>query len=283
MRARFWRLLIWFYQLSLGKVKLHEPTLVLEFELRFRLGLEVGLGKSVGQEHWTEMVKGSPVWDFFGEDPEDKDRRICQVKVGDKICGTKRFAKGGTSTTCARHLDLSHPAEYAIVKENQKSKQPTKRAAKEGDVDEPKKKEPRLHFFGETELQLDKRISDAIVDFLADTGVAFSITGRESFIRLMKTANKKIKLKHPSTYSKMIKLRAEEVLDDIAGITSTLKAHGEINRYLDVKGHGSIHVPYNSLCGQKLGPPPMDPVCKTLPKQPHREEHQSRAHKHDPG
>ena len=56
-------------------------------------------------------------------------------------------------------------------------------------------------FFGESDANLNKRVADAIVDFLADTGAAFRVTGRPSFIKLMNVANKRIKLQHPTTLS----------------------------------------------------------------------------------
>ena len=52
----------------------------------------------------------------------------------------------------------------------------------------------------ESQAALDKAITDAILDFLADSGVAFRVVGLASFDRLMKIANKRIKLKDPRTY-----------------------------------------------------------------------------------
>ena len=60
---------------------------------------------------------------------------------------------------------------------------------------EAKAKCPPSMFFQESQGALDKRIADALITFLADSGVAFQAVGRSSFINLMKTANKRIKLK----------------------------------------------------------------------------------------
>ena len=66
------------------------------------------------------------------------------------------------------------------------------------------------------------------MNFLADTGVASRVVGRPSFIALMKTANKRINLKSPQTYSRMVQVKGEEVLDDIASIISTVKKSGDL-------------------------------------------------------
>ena len=57
---------------------------------------------------------------------------------------------------------------------------------------EPKTKCTPNIFFQESQTALDKRVTDAIITFLADSGIAFKILGRSSSVNLMKTANKKI-------------------------------------------------------------------------------------------
>ena len=72
---------------------------------------------------------------------------------------------------------------------------------------------------------MDKAITDAIVDFLADSGVAFRVVSLPSFHNLMKIANRRIKLKHPTTYSRLVKTKAEEVQQDVLDIMSAVMAY----------------------------------------------------------
>ena len=72
-----------------------------------------------------------------------------------------------------------------------------KRKAEEEHPDEPDAKKNTLikMFAQESDAALDKRITDSIITFLADSGVAFQVVGRSSFINMIKTANRRIKLK----------------------------------------------------------------------------------------
>ena len=93
---------------------------------------------------------------------------------------------------------------------------------------EAKAKCPPSMFFQESQGALDKRITDALITFLADSGVAFQVVGRSSFINLMKTANKRIKLKSPKTYMRLTKLKADEIDKSIRDIIKTIKDDGDI-------------------------------------------------------
>ena len=62
-----------------------------------------------------------------------------------------------------------------------------------------------------SQAALDIAITDEILDFLADSGVAFREVGLASFIEPMKIANKIIKLKHPKTYSRLLKIKAAKI------------------------------------------------------------------------
>jgi ferritin len=54
------------------------------------------------------------------------------------------------------------------------------------------------------------------------------MVGRSSFINLMKTANKRIKLKSPKTYMRLTKLKADEIDKSIKDIIKTIKDDGDI-------------------------------------------------------
>jgi hypothetical protein len=70
---------------------------------------------------------------------------------------------------------------------------------------------------------LDKAITEAIVEFLADSGVAFRVVGLPSFKKLMRIANRRIKLKHPTTYSRLVRNKADEIRQDLLDIITAVK------------------------------------------------------------
>ena len=102
---------------------------------------------------------------------------------------------------------------------------PTKKRPAAAAATNPFLKQKRLEdCIPQSEDALDKAITDAIVDFLADSGVAFRVVSLPSFHNLMKIANRRIKLKHPTTYSRLVKTKAEEVKQDVLDIISAVKA-----------------------------------------------------------
>ena len=108
-------------------------------------------------------------------------------------------------------------------------KPPPQRKAEESMTEPSAKMKPPLNqFFQESEKALDKRITDAIITFLADSGVAYSVVGRSSFVDLMKTANKRINLKSPKTYMRLTKIKAEEIDKSIKDIIMTIKEEGDL-------------------------------------------------------
>ena len=137
----------------------------------------------------------APVWKYFSRDPANNDTAVCQVVTDARICGIKFSAKGSTTSHLVRHLEAKHENEAQDVRSKMK---PFKRkASAEDSMTEPANAKARTvpnMFFQESDAALDKRITEAIITFLADSGVAFSVVGRDSFINLMKVANKRIKL-----------------------------------------------------------------------------------------
>ena len=88
----------------------------------------------------------------------------------------------------------------------------------------PKAKQAKLEdCIPKSNKDLNEAIDDAIVDFLADSGVAFKVVGLESFKSLMSLANRRIKLKHRTTYSKLVKVNAEQVRREIFSIITSVK------------------------------------------------------------
>ena len=77
--------------------------------------------------------------------------------------------------------------------------------------------------FPQNDENLSKQLDDAIVDFLAESGVAFRVVGLQSFERLLKLLNKRVNLKHRTTYSKLVKVKAAEIKQEILDIINTVK------------------------------------------------------------
>ena len=171
----------------------------------------------------------APVWKYFSRDPSNHDMAICQVVTEAKVCGVKYSIKGNTTSQLLRHLEAKHDDEAKDVRSRMK---PIKRkAADEDSLKEPAtaKTKPNINmFFQESDAALDKRITEAIITFLSDAGIAFSVVGRSSFVNLMKVANKRVKLKSPKTYMRLTRLRAEEIDKNIRDIIQTIRAEGDI-------------------------------------------------------
>ena len=71
--------------------------------------------------------------------------------------------------------------------------------------------------------ELEQQLDDAIVDFLAESGVAFRVVGLKSFQRILKLLNKRVNLKHRTTYSQLVKVKAAEIKKEILNIINTVK------------------------------------------------------------
>ena len=50
----------------------------------------------------------NPVWDYFTKDPENGERALCQIFVGNKLCGVKCYAKKKTTSNMLRHMMTKH-------------------------------------------------------------------------------------------------------------------------------------------------------------------------------
>ena len=175
-------------------------------------------------------VGKAPVWAYFIRDLNNPDKAVCQVALGGRPCGVTCYAKGNTTSTMLRHVENRHKEEFVEIQGKMKPKVTTaqKREAENPQNNQcPAFKQPMLNF-GESDAALDKKISDAIVVFLADTQVAFRITGRPTFVNLMKAANKRIKLKSPQTYLIMVKLKAQEIVVCVQDIINTVREHRDI-------------------------------------------------------
>ena len=163
----------------------------------------------------------SAIWKYFTKLSVDKNRAKCEACKKDFCC------PGGTTSALSNHLKSQHNELYLKYKEASKPTQNTskKRPAEDAIVnDQPKSKQRTIGDCAPpSDDALDKAITDAILDFLADSGVAFRVVGLASFQKLMNIANKRIKLKHPITYSRMVKVKAEEIKRELHEIITAVK------------------------------------------------------------
>ena len=164
----------------------------------------------------------SSIWKYFTILSDNKNKAKCES------CKKGFACPGGTTSGLKNHLKLKHKeifrkfeAESTKVLKNQSNKRP---AENDVETNEPRLKQRTIaDCLPQNDDTLDKAITEAIIDFLSDSGVAFRVIGLESFHKLMKVANKRIKLKHPVTYSRMVKVKAEDILREIHEIIAAVK------------------------------------------------------------
>lgn len=155
------------------------------------------------------------LWTFF----EKKDNGKAECKE----CKSLIVCTGGTTSGLIKHLKSKHKEnhdEYLKSKDAKEAENANKRKSRTGQSDG--LKQPRLDF-GLPDANLTKKVDEAVVNFLAETGTAFRVVGQPSFKKLMNIANPKIKLKDPRTYSRMTSAKADEISKDITDIIETVK------------------------------------------------------------
>ena len=105
------------------------------------------------------------------------------------------------------------------------------KATKKRPADEPASKPAKqvklTDCIPESAESLNKALDEALVELFADSGIAFRVAGLKSFEKVLKVANKRIKLKDPRTYSRMTKLKAKEIKEEILEIIEAVK--GDLN------------------------------------------------------
>ena len=161
----------------------------------------------------------SHIWKLFTKLEGNGDRSKCNT------CNKEYASRGGTTSALINHLKANHKELHQQYLAETKSKSnPPKKRPGELAANQPSMKQKKIEdCIPESENALNDAITDTIVDFLADSGIAFRVVGLDSFHKLMRIANRRIKLKHPVTYSRIVKVRAEEIRKDILDIISTVK------------------------------------------------------------
>ena len=159
------------------------------------------------------------VWKYFTILESDKNRAQCNN------CGKSYSAPRGATNGLLKHLE-SHSKEDA-----QESREDSKRkngpSSSSASVTEPKQKQPKLDMFiPRNNENTQKLLDQAIVQFLAESGVAFRVTDLESFRQLFAIVNNKVKIKSRVYYSKLVSEAATEVRKDILNIIQFVKNEG---------------------------------------------------------
>ena len=159
------------------------------------------------------------LWDLF--------EKVENGKAKCNSCKTILDCKGGTTSGLIKHLKSKHKElheNYVKSKEEKDNvtKSGTKRNAGGGEDIGIGMKQQKL-CFGIPDAALAKKIDQAVVDFIAETGTAFRVVGQPSFKKLINIANNRIQLKDPKTYSRMTGAKAEEISQDISDIVQAVK------------------------------------------------------------
>ena len=126
------------------------------------------------------MSTSSAAWDYFTMVETNADKASC------KTCGKEYASPGGTTSSLINQLKAKHKELHknyinvSKAKETRNKKcSPVELLKVEG---EPVPKQTKIEDCIANPIDtLNKAITDAIVDFLADAGVAFRVDGLELF------------------------------------------------------------------------------------------------------
>ena len=157
------------------------------------------------------MGRVSKVWKFFHKSPQNKDKVICDV------CESTLSSKGGVTTPLINHLKTHKKefSEYETLQAKDNSKESTKSTSSQ----------PAINTFLPQNTEMaQKTLDEAITHFLAESGVAFRIVDLESFKKIIKVSNPKLRAKGKTFYSKLVSERADEMRKTLIHIIESQKA-----------------------------------------------------------
>ena len=163
----------------------------------------------------------SLLWDHFEAKPGGKAK--C------KHCPKEVSTPGGTTSGLKKHLGThaKEMEEYLKKQEEMDKKKVAtnlKRPA-EDEADSKPLKQTRLDFGAkEVTKAKQKDFDDALVSFVAETGVSFNVLGSESFKELIGVANRQLNVKDPRTYSRKVDAASRSVLSRVSDILSAVKS-----------------------------------------------------------
>ena len=157
------------------------------------------------------MATRSEIWKYFTVSETNADKAKCNT------CNQEYSCKSGTTSAMINHLKSKHKDIMEKYENSRKrpAASPTPSTSKQ----------PKLNqFIPQNDTALNTAFDDAMVDFLAESGVAFRVAGLPSFKKLISIANKRVKVKHPMTYNRMVKVKADNIKKDLVHILNVAKA-----------------------------------------------------------
>ena len=159
------------------------------------------------------------LWDYF--EPPKGEKAKCN------LCKKEVSCVGGTTSGLKKHLKahLSVLEEYLKKhEEREKEVKGAKRVAEDQAETKPLK-QMKLDF-GASEVTKAKQVDfdDALVNFVAETGVSFNVIGHQSFRDLIEVANRQIIVKSSQTVSRKVKATADSVLSDVSDILAAVRS-----------------------------------------------------------
>ena len=141
--------------------------------------------------------------------------RTADNKAKCNTCGKELASTSGSTSSLARHLESKHRevfASYTKAKEaREEERNQTKR--KKDETNGPPKKQARISFATPAhDHALQEEFNSALLDHIAENQCPFSQFGTDSFKNMMAVANKKLKVPHPVSLSRMATTQAKNVL-----------------------------------------------------------------------
>ena len=159
------------------------------------------------------------LWDYFEQPKGEKAKcNNCKKEVS---------CVGGTTSGLKKHLKV-HPnvLEEYLRKQEEREKEVkgVKRPAEDQAETKPLK-QMKLDF-GAKEVTKAKQVDfdEALVNFVAETGVSFNVIGHQSFKDLIGVANRQINVKSSRTVSRKVEESAGSVLSDVSDILAAVKS-----------------------------------------------------------
>ena len=172
-------------------------------------------------------------------EPEHTNRSLLWgtyfTKMGNEgkclACKKVLQCKGGNTVGLSRHLEAAHRKlflEYqsAVAKRKTERTEKAKRGRNESGSSQPPQKKAKEDFFKMhvvEDHQVSERFHDALIEHIADCHASFGQFGTKSFQKVVSTLNKRVKVKHPTTLSRMVTAKAESVRKEVASILRAVK------------------------------------------------------------
>ena len=157
-----------------------------------------------------------------------------EEKAKCSYCSSDLATVGGNTSGLKKHLKSKHAAKFKELLEEEAERD---KEIEESNTNKKKKKNVKDaedsrqnkidSFLGREKYDNDSvtqvKFDEAMVDFFADSFVPFYVAGRDSFRNVINVANKRITVKHPTTYSRKSEEVAKNVFGKVCDIIATFK------------------------------------------------------------